>query len=520
MSKSRTIGLSAAINARARAIAAGLSISELHAILRGDNPSERPNPRYRAHVISFLLHIRPRTYPFASTWFTHTFRLGLFTTFFFIIEVLTGIVLMIYYVPTPDQAYTSIMRLVTRVPFGELLRDIHRLAGEGMVACAFLHMVRTYVTASYKGARSFTWLTGVALLVITLGLAFSGYLLPWDQLAYWAVTIGTSMAAAAPWIGEELNTLLRGAPDIGADGLLRFYQLHVIVLPLAALLLLGVHYYKVARGHGLSLPAHIEEGELSPIARAQVTRRVDFIPDLLIHEIFLISVGGLILLALAIFLYDAPLERHANPQHTPLQTVAPWFFLWVQGLLKLGDKAWMGIGVPLTAFVLLAALPYLDRNPSRLRQRRPLALTLGALIMIALAVLTYLGAPSYGVQLPPAVAIGQALAPEEGGGPLRAIGFEDLPPGVFTADGTDEAVLPKTFAAVLGDLRQRLAEAERRGALPQARGLLIVEEWQADLKRVTLRITWSTEAPADKEPPERQAYTRIIYVHRQHSGHK
>ncbi len=512
--------LAAAIDARVRAITAGLSLSELRAILRGDKPSERPNPRYRAHVISFLLHIRPRTYPLASTWFTHTFRLGFFATFLFVIEVLTGVVLMIYYVPTPDQAYASIVRLITRVPFGELLRDIHRLAGEGLVACAFLHMARTYITASYKGVRSFTWLTGVALLMITLGLAFSGYLLPWDQLAYWAVTIGTSMAAAAPWIGEELNLLLRGAPDIGADGLLRFYQLHVIVLPLAALLLLGVHYYKVARGHGLSLPAHIEEGDISPAARAQATRRIDFIPDLLTHEIFLASLGGLALLALAIFIYDAPLERHANPQRTPLETAAPWFFLWVQGLLKLGDKAWMGIGVPLAALVLLAALPYLDRNRSRLARRRPLALMLGAIGLISLIILTYLGAPGYGVHLPPAVAIAQALAPEEGVGPLRAVPFDELPLGVFAAEGTNEAALPASFAAVLGDLRQRLAEADRRKTLPQARGLLIVEEWQADLKRVTLRITWATGSPADGEASERQAYTRILYIHRQRSHYK
>jgi len=515
----RITHLAAAVDARARAIAAGLSISELRALLRGDKPGERPNPRYRAHVISFLLHIRPRTYPLASTWFTHTFRLGFFTTFFFVVEALTGVVLMIYYVPTPDQAYASIIRLITRVPFGELLRDVHRLAGEGMVACAFLHMLRTYVTASYKGVRSFTWLTGVALLAITLGLAFSGYLLPWDQLAYWAVTIGTSMAAAMPWIGKELNTLLRGGPDIGADGLLRFYQLHVIALPLAALLLLGVHYYKVARGHGLSLPAHIEEGDLPPAERAAATRRIDFIPDLLAHEVFLASLGGLALIALALFVYDAPLERHANPQRTPLETAAPWFFLWVQGLLKLGDKAWMGIGVPLAAFGLLAALPYLDRNPSRLARRRPLALGLGALGVAALIVLTYLGTPGYGVHLPAAVAIGQAMAPEEGIGPLHMVPFDNLPLGVFAAEGTDEAALPASFASVLSDLRRRLAEADARGALPQARGLIIVEEWQADLKRITLRITWTTEPAGETQAEARQVYTRVFYIHRQRSGH-
>ena len=196
----------------------------------------------------------------ASTWFTHTFRLGFFTTFLFVVEVITGFVLMIYYVPTPEGAYSSIQRLLTAVPFGELMRDVHRLAAEGMVIFAVLHMLRTFVTGSYKRERSFTWLTGVVLLLVTLFLSFSGYLLPWDQLAYWAVTIGTSMAAAVPVVGPDLNVLLRGSESIGADGLLRFYQLHVILLPLAVFAVLSVHYYRVARKHGISLPARIEEG--------------------------------------------------------------------------------------------------------------------------------------------------------------------------------------------------------------------------------------------------------------------
>ena len=130
-------------------------------------------------------------------------------------------------------------------------------------------------------------------------LSFSGYLLPWDQLAYWAVTIGTSMAAAVPVVGPDLNVLLRGSETIGADGLLRFYQLHVILLPLVVFAVLSVHYYRVARKHGISLPARIEEGTLSPEARQAATRRVDYLPDLLTHEAFLVTVGLLALVASA-----------------------------------------------------------------------------------------------------------------------------------------------------------------------------------------------------------------------------
>ena len=123
----------------ARGLAAGMGLAELRAMLRGDPPTARPNPRYRAHTNSLLLHLRPRSYAQASTRFTHTFRLGFFTTFFFFVEAITGLVLMLYYVPTPEGAYASIWRLMTRVPFGELLRDIHRLAAEGMVIFAILH---------------------------------------------------------------------------------------------------------------------------------------------------------------------------------------------------------------------------------------------------------------------------------------------------------------------------------------------------------------------------------------------
>lgn len=194
-------------NERVRAIAAGLSLEELRAMSRGEPPTERPNPRYLAHTTSLLLHIRPRYYRKASTWFTHTFRLGFLAVFFFMVEIFTGLILMVYYVPTPEGAYASILRLMSGVPFGELLRDIHRLAAEAMIIVVVLHMLRTYLTGSYKGERTFTWLTGVALLLVTLGLSFSGYLLTWDQLAYWAVTIGTSMAEAVPLIGQEVNLI-------------------------------------------------------------------------------------------------------------------------------------------------------------------------------------------------------------------------------------------------------------------------------------------------------------------------
>ena len=138
----------AAIDNRVRIITAGLSIAELRALLRGDPPTEKPNPRYRVHVTSFLFHIRPKFYNRASTIFTHTWRLGFFTVFFFALETITGLILMIYYTPSPEEAYTSILNLLSNVPYGKLLRDLHRLGAEGMVIFSVLHMLRTYLSGS------------------------------------------------------------------------------------------------------------------------------------------------------------------------------------------------------------------------------------------------------------------------------------------------------------------------------------------------------------------------------------
>jgi ubiquinol-cytochrome c reductase cytochrome b subunit len=502
-----------ALDRLARSLAAGMGLAELRALLRGEPPTERPSPRYRAHTNSLLLHIRPRFYALASTRFTHTFRLGFFTTFFFFVEAITGLALMLYYVPTPEGAYESIWRLMTRVPFGELLRDIHRLAAEGMVVFAFLHMLRTFLTASHRGKRAFTWMTGVFLGLLTLALTFSGYLLPWDQLAYWAVTIGTSMVAAVPLIGDRLSVLLRGGTAIGADGLLRFYQLHVILLPALAVIVLGAHYYGIARRHGLSLPADVEEGNLSAAARAEATRRIDYLPDLLIHEVFLVCLGLLALIAASLFLYDAPLETHANPQRTPLETEAPWFFLWVQGLLKLGDVTLMGVAVPLALIALLLAAPYLDRSPHRRLRKRPLALVVTVVGVAALLILSYMGTSDFGITLPPATAIVQALAPEEGSGPLRSVPFDALPVGVYVVGKTDPGSLPPAFRDVFAAYARRVESARKSGHLPDAQAFLIVQEWQRDLKRITLRIVW-----ADQLRGGRQAYERDVYLHRQRAG--
>jgi ubiquinol-cytochrome c reductase cytochrome b subunit len=498
------------LDERVRIITAGLGMKELRAVLRGDSTTERPNPRYRVHITSFLFHIRPRYYEKASTWFAHTFRLGYLSTLFFLIEIITGVILMVYYVPSPTGAYGSILKLQSDVPFGSMLRDLHRLGAEVMVAVVALHMLRTYLTGSYKKERSFTWLTGVVLLLITLFLSFSGYLLPWDQLAYWAVTIGTSMASSAPIFGSEVNLLLRGAPDIGAGGLLRFYLLHVIFVPLLGIFVLSIHYYKVSREHGISLPARIEEGDISKEAKKAATERIDYIPNLMSHEIFLACVAIFVIVVMAAFLYNAPLEHHADPQKTPLDTKAPWYFLWIQGLLKLGDPALMGIVIPTLVFAILFAVPYIDRNPYRMMSKRPIAVALGLLFVVGILVLSYMGTPMYGIETPPAVRIVQDLAPEEGMGELRAVPYDQLVPGVYEVGVTDPTLLPPALGLVFTEFAERVMEAEESGGLPDAQGVMVIEDWQSDLRKITPRIVWT-----DPETEEQKTYEKHIFLHRE-----
>ena len=505
-----------AVDQRTRAITAGLGLRELRAVMRGDPPTEKPNPRYKVHTTSFIFHIRPRYYEAGSTIFTHTFRLGFFATFFFILETITGLILMIYYTPSPEQAYNSILNIMSNVPFGQVLRDLHRIGSEGMVIFVTLHMLRTFLTGSYKKDRSFTWLTGVVLLGLTLFLAFFGYLLVWDQLAYWAVTIGTSMAEAAPVGGREANLLLRGAPDIGAGGLLRAYLLHIVLLPLAAILVISIHYYKVGREHGISQPAKIDEGEVTPEIKKAAKQRIDYIPDLLTHEVFLTALG---LFALVAFVtlsgWHAPLENIANPQVTPLDTKSPWYFWWLQGMLKLGDKTLMGVIIPTLIVGLLIGVPYIDRNPHRSLYKRPLAVGIGLLATITILVLSYMGTPLYGIESDPATRIVQDMAPEEGLGPLRAVPYDQLQAGVYEVNVTDpDRLCPgldfgcPALEALFADYTQRINLAAEEGRLPDVQAVMIIEDWQKDLKKVTPRIVWTQEG-------QRRTYERHIYIHRE-----
>ncbi len=504
------------IDETTRAVLAGIGVREARALLRGDAPTEKPNPRYRAQVKSFMLHIRPKFYQQGSTWFTHTFRLGLLSTLLFVIETITGLILMVYYTPAPEIAYFDMLDILSNVNFGKFLRDLHRLGAELMVIFVTLHMIRVYFTGAYKHPRQFTWLTGVVLLLVTLFLSFSGYLLPWDQLAFWAVTIGTSMADAAPMIGYQTNLILRGSQDIGAGGLLRFYLLHIFLLPLVAIIFISVHYYKVSREHSISLPAAIEEGEAPPEKVAAAKKKIDLLPDLYTSELmWIVGVTSLMIVAVSFF-YSAKLEHHADSLKTPLHTTAPWYFLWLQGMLKLGDKQLWGVVVPTIIFLILFAVPYLDPGPSRLGKNRRVGVTVGLLTTIIILVLSFMGTGLWGVAAPPAVELLQEFIPEEGVGPIREVPYEELFVGEY--DTADPSTWPP--GGELGHVVEELAEATHRESENPSNNFfdgnttLEIQQWSPLLKRLDIAVFW-LEVPEGSETGElvENSYKKIFYFH-------
>jgi quinol-cytochrome oxidoreductase complex cytochrome b subunit len=184
-----------------------------------------------------------RKVPKVNWWFT----LGSASLFLFAMQAITGIFLSVYYVPSPDHAYDSIQYIMNGVSFGWLIRGIHHWGASLMVIVVFAHMLRTFFYAAYKYPRELTWLTGVVLLLCTIGMGFTGYLLPWNQRAYWATTVGTQIAGTVPLIGPFINSVLRGGSDLSAVTLARFFSVHIWFLPAIIALMIGIHMYLIIR---------------------------------------------------------------------------------------------------------------------------------------------------------------------------------------------------------------------------------------------------------------------------------
>ncbi len=210
--------------------------------------------RSQSVAANFFFHIHSSKVYERTLKARTTLGLGLITLYTFIILALTGVVLMFYYVPSPEQAFQRMLDLRGVVVYGAFLRALHRWSAHAMVAMAIAHMMRVYLTGAHKAPREFNWIIGVFLLLVTLFLSFTGYLLPWDQLAYWAIMVGTSIAGYAPVVGEQMRFFLLGDDAVGREALLRFYVLHVAVLPIVLVTLIGVHFWRIRKDGGLARP--------------------------------------------------------------------------------------------------------------------------------------------------------------------------------------------------------------------------------------------------------------------------
>jgi len=340
---------------------------------------------------NFFLHIHPVKVHKNSLRPTYTFGLGLISFFLFVILIVTGILLMFYYVPSTQQAYDRMLDLRGSVAFGTLLRNMHRWSAHGMVAVVFLHLCRVFLTGSYKKPREFNWVVGVILFLLTLFMSFTGYLLPWDQLAFWAITVGTAIAGYAPIVGKDIQFLLMGGTSVGQEALLRFYVLHVAVLPAILTLMIAIHFWRIRKDGGLSRPEDadpkitLEPMEQGGAMKASVPEpkkvygfqglvrgpltKVGQVPDntvfswpnLFLAELFtfVVTLSAILILSL---LFNAPLEEPVNALHPPNPAKAPWYFLGLQEMVSY-SAFWGGIGVPTIFVLLLLGTPYLDRGP-------------------------------------------------------------------------------------------------------------------------------------------------------------
>lgn len=365
-------------------------------VFRGGVWKDTPRDR-AAHVIGNVwLHLHPVKVRQRALRWTYTWGLGGISFLLFLILTVTGVLLMFYYRPTVDLAYRDMKDLEYAVTLGKLMRNMHRWAAQAMVVFVILHMMRVFLTGAYKKPREFNWGVGVLLLTLTLFLSFTGYLLPWDQLAIWAVTVGTNMAGATPLLGNEgpfgslmgmrinndVRFTLLGGTMVGENTLVRFYVMHCVAVPLVVGALLILHFWRVRKDSFSAAPLSPDE------------EKADVWPHLITRE-YIAAAGCLLVVLLWSILMNAPLEVQANPNVTPNPSKAPWYFVGLQELLVYFDPWIAGVAMPNLIIVGLMALPYIDPSPKGVGyysfKERPFANTMFLLGVAMWFILIYIG---------------------------------------------------------------------------------------------------------------------------------
>jgi len=310
------------------------------------------------------------------------YTIGSATLAVFVLQVVTGIWQLFYYVPTVDHAYDSLSYLRDQVPFGWLIHGLHYWGAAAMVVLVGLHLVRVFFWAAYKHPRQLTWLVGVALLLLTAALSFTGAPLPWDERGYWAAEVGTSIAGTVPFAGEMVKRLMLGGDAMGQLTLSRFFILHAAILPGAVMLLVLVH-----------LVAFRKFGSVGPWSAKRRAVRGRFWPDQALKDAIVWSCVLLILIGLAAY-WPPPFSGPADPMDSSYTPRPEWNFLFLYQALKFfpGRLEPLGtLGIPLLIVVLLILIPFIDRSPERAPKRRPVALSLGGLCLVAILGLTVAG---------------------------------------------------------------------------------------------------------------------------------
>lgn len=342
-------------------------------------------------LFEFLRH---KQVPLGSHWMGW-YYLGGITMFFFIVQVITGVLLLMYFQPGEATAYESIRFLTTKVPFGWLIRSMHSWSAHLMIISLTLHMFSTMMLKAYRPPREITWVSGYLLFLLTLGFGFSGYLLPWNKLAYFATTVGTNIVRSVPLLGDWLLQVLRGGQDVTINTLYRFFAAHVVILPLAFVGVIGLHLLLIQR-----------QGMAPPISEAVAPRGMKFFPSFALRDLLLWLACLMLLLTLTVFLPYGPgipgmdweLGEKANPMAPAYPGIKPeWYFLWEYQLLKEFPPHLFGLEGPQVCLFLIgilfgiwAIIPWLDRRAYR-NQYSPAFSDLGWAAILFLTYLTLTG---------------------------------------------------------------------------------------------------------------------------------
>lgn len=297
---------------------------------------------------SFFHHLHPPTIPARQSRFRYTLGAGGYAVFLTLVLLVSGALLMFYYVPTPAEAGPSIQMITFLVPYGALVRNLHYWSAQILVVVAAIHLLRVVFTGAYRSPRRFNYLLGLTLFVLVLFLNFTGYVLRWDEGIRWALVAGTNLVHSIPGIGPDLYRLVMGASQPGPAALTRFYTWHIFGL---VIIFLGIgvwHIFRVRRDGGIAVPPPVQRVAPERISRFDLVRR----------EGVAALIGMAILLLVAAFI-PAPLAAPMSEVTSQAaDSKAPWFFLWVQQLLKSGDAFWMGVFIPLLVLAILGAIPY------------------------------------------------------------------------------------------------------------------------------------------------------------------